>query len=147
MTDSLIKRLDAAERGSRELDGHIWWLVDRRAAERAYWNAGDNLTLLEGGYDENTISKPLSDAVPKGIGYIASTGNAPHYTNSLDAKIPGENIVHMNFNNAEESDTGMPNYIVMHVDKDDPTFERSFIGTHAVEAIARRIAALKAMVR
>ena len=71
-------------------------------------------------------------------GFYPSVGiaekDAPHYTTSLDAAVPGENIVEMYRFGPDLK------FRVRHSWGDG----RSAIGEHKSEAIARRIAALKA---
>jgi hypothetical protein len=57
----------------RETDALIWWQINRKAAERIYWNAATGLP------------KPLGDAIPAGLGKLAVEMNAPKFTESLDA--------------------------------------------------------------
>ena len=126
MTDTplegLIAKLIAGE-GSRELDAQIWESVNFRAALRCYWSAA--------------AGKPVQlHSLPEsGLGWLAVKNNAPHYTTSIDAKLPGENIVEL-----ARIGRSYRFYRVWHVDEHD----RRFNGEHAVEAIARRIAALRA---
>ena len=72
---AVIARLEAATEGLRELDAEIWWIVNRAAAARAYWNAAPGLP------------RELGDGMPKGVGRIAVQCYAPAYTTSLDAAI------------------------------------------------------------
>lgn len=72
----LIERLERATGPDRELDMRIWWLLDRKSAERTYWNAA--------------TGKPraLGDELPtSGLGVLAMKERAPHYTASLDAAL------------------------------------------------------------
>ena len=73
--DALIAKLEAATEGSRELNGEIWWVVDRRAAEVTYRNAALG----------NPIAIP--DKMPGGLGRLVVTQYAPHYTTSIDAAL------------------------------------------------------------
>ncbi len=73
--NELIEALERAEVGSREMDGEIWWLVDRPAAGCMFRNAA---TGLPG---------PLPDKIPPGLGRLAVQNNAPAFTTSLDAAL------------------------------------------------------------
>ena len=71
---TLIKKLEQATEGSRELDAEIWWQTNRRAAERAYWNGALGTPTA------------LPDEMPTtGLGALAVKIGAPHYTTSVDA--------------------------------------------------------------
>lgn len=106
--DKLIAELEAATAGSRELDEKIapyaGWKRDPR---RSDWIDPDN----------------PSHAV----------SSVPHYSTSLDAKLPRENIQYVSYNPA----TG--NWGATHVNGKTRVW-----GLGHTEALARRIAALKA---
>lgn len=73
---SLIARLEAAVGGDRELDGDIWWAVNRREAAICYNNAATGLPKK---WDE------LPAVMPGGMGRLAVRSFAPTYSSSLDA--------------------------------------------------------------
>lgn len=73
--EKLIAELEAATEGSRELDGRIWWLVDRASANRMYWNAATGKP------------QPLPNEIPDGLGKFAVQNLAPRYSDSLDAAL------------------------------------------------------------
>ncbi len=136
--EALIARLVAGE-GSRELDVRI---TSQLRPETPVMTDG-------GGYGPNAhaigytalseMIEPWTSGAPVDAraqnhhwDSLGVTVDAPHYTTSIDAKLPGENIVEM-------ARIGQF-YRVKHVDEHG----QQFIGDHAVEAIARRIAALRA---
>ena len=111
---TLIEQLEAAEKGSRELDAEIAVVIWPRLASMA----------------------PDTERGP-GHWYDPDVGPtyAENYTTSLDAGLPDENIIYMAFNFGaclweahQYNEGGFP-----------------FVGWAHTEALARRIAALKAM--
>ena len=118
MTDR-IAHLDAATEGGRELDYAI--------AKETGWQF----------YGENEFKE-------YGLFWREATPDEwkqlPWWTTSLDAALPGENIVSMSFREQGDYAPLGSYYTVFH---EDPHGDRHQ-GEHAVEAIARRIAALKA---
>lgn len=74
----LIERLKAAECGSRELDAELFWLFDRKGAERCYWNAACG---LRGALPDDW------NRIPLGLGGFAVVCLAPRYTESVDAAL------------------------------------------------------------
>lgn len=70
MTSALLEKLEKAECGSRELDAEIWLLVDPAAADR-------NM--------DNALERLAGNDAPEGP-------YAPHYTTSIDARLPSEDI-------------------------------------------------------
>lgn len=76
MLTELIQRLESASEGSRELDGAIWWQVNRKTAERVYWRAATGLP------------RPLpAGKIPAGLGRLAVEQSAPEYSRSIDAAL------------------------------------------------------------
>jgi len=74
----VIEKLEAASQGSRELDGELFWLLQRSNAERIFWNASPGLP------------RELPDRwvrVSIGLGKFAVVSHAPAYTTSLDAAL------------------------------------------------------------
>ena len=110
MTD-LLTRLEKATEGSRELDAEIYEDL-----------TGKHIEPLEAVSGETILWEPMHDV--------------PHYTASLDAKLPWENIVRTwrseGYWHAE------------HLNEDSYTF---FAGRAKTEVLARRIAALRARER
>ena len=136
MTDlpSLIRRLEQSE-GSRELDAEIVIALDLRAE----WCIGVGSLWID-----QTIPWPGNQPTIRvnnlaHLGDKNSTGNPPmgdyaHYTTSLDAALPGENI-----GCVMKNDVG---WHALHNAPDGKTFE----GHHPTsEPIARRIARLRGM--
>lgn len=72
---SLIERLEKAKGSDGELDARIWFVVDRAAASRCFWNAALGLP------------KPIPDDLPDGLGRNAVIANAPRFTASIDAAL------------------------------------------------------------
>ncbi len=112
--EALIVRLVASE-GSRELDIDI---------HNALFPPSPPTPLPPGeevppaGFGDDEISREMHEAL--------------HYTTSIDAKLPGENIVEMKLVGQR--------YEVWHRAGNGLTF----MGEHKIEVIARRIAALRA---
>ncbi len=109
---SLITRLEQAPEGSRELDCEI---------HNALY---DTRLFVSGSEVKNT----------NGIGEVWDA-DCPHYTTSLDAKLPGENIRHV------ESPLGTRRWEAWQCDGEG---EIEAFGYGNTEALARRIASLKA---
>lgn len=107
MTD-LITKLEQATVGSRELDGEV---------------AGSTGRLVFN-----------SSAGPVWHGGEKETEPVPHYTTSLDAKLPGENIV------SSYHDIG--GWTAWHVSPEANA--KQVMGRGHTEVLARRIASLKA---
>lgn len=112
-TDALLKHLEAATEGSRQLDGYV-----------AYAIKPDEALMKEVG--------------GQGISY-ANCVDAPHYTTSLDAALTWENIAHVH---APDWHGAQPpgRWQAAH----DCGEGRAVYGYGSTEALARRIAALKA---
>lgn len=111
----LIANLEAATEGSRELDGEI--------------------ALTEGW----TFQKMKGDAKPYWrkpgtVYYYMRADGPPRYTTSLDAALTGENIIDVRY-------VGGNQWMATHR---DVAHNREFTGRGCTEALARRIAALKA---
>lgn len=84
MTDDLIKRLDGAENGGRDLDVHIG------IAAGIGGRIGSDFAFSEGEHWRKGLGKRLEDAVndwPKSISNIAIFWHVPQYSTSLDAII------------------------------------------------------------
>lgn len=76
MWTRLAERAEKATRPDRELDAAVWWSVNKRSAERSFWNAAFGLP------------RPLDDdfdGLPAGLGRLAVVSGAPRYTASVDA--------------------------------------------------------------
>lgn len=71
----LLDRLMKATEPDRALDRDIWWTVDRKAAQRAYWNGATG------------IPKPMGDVMPEGLGKYAVGVAAPSYTSSIHSAL------------------------------------------------------------
>lgn len=69
------------------------------------------------------------------------TNEIPHYTTSLDAKLPGENITQVALHDVVE---GEPLGAVWEAWRTDPKTGHQTMGAGQTEALARRIASLKA---
>lgn len=122
----LITKLEAAPEGSRELNAEIWWVADPSSAWIAYCNAA--------------VGKPgpRPDKMPSsGLGALGMCLRAPDFSRSLDAKIPGENIIEMNWDEDECS--------AWHEKPIRDGGGRYSVGIGHTEPLARRIAALKAL--
>lgn len=117
---TLIEKVEAATVGSRELDAEIWWWVDHKAAQGAH-TSGVAFSNREWTEDEK---RRKGDAKVKQL--------APHYTTSLDAALPGENIVTVNRQFRDGREVWQAVQAGQHV---------AYAPT---EPLARRIAALKA---
>ena len=111
----LIARLEAAPEGSRELDAEVWAKVNGLEGEIT---AGWKLAR----WCWNVGSIGLWD------------DELPHYTTSLDAALPGESVIL-----SRRTDSG--NWAALHSRGDGAG---SIEGVGRTEALARRIAALKA---
>lgn len=73
---NLIDRIEGAEAGSEAMDAELFWLLERRSAERCYWNAAMG------------VPRPLpADFIPSGLGRIGVEAGSPPYTTSLDAAL------------------------------------------------------------
>jgi len=105
---TLLSDLQSATAGSRELDARaalaVGWVHQPNVAHNFKWR------------DPEGFDRP----------------NIPHYTTSLDSKLPGENIVQVHYDG--------DNWIAYHRGEDFG----SFIGIGRTEALARRAACLKA---
>lgn len=75
MLTELIDRLKAAPGPNQDIDGDVWWLIDRQSAERCYWTAGLGMP------------RTLGETMPAGLGRSAVRMNAPDYTHSIDAAL------------------------------------------------------------
>lgn len=115
-TKSLIKKLEAAAEGSRELDAEIFLECDDYGLEI-----------------QEHLKQPMAHYTREGwIACVAGqSAVTPHYTTSLDAKLPDENIIEMSW---DEDDCS-----AWHITKDGTLSE----GRAPTEALARRIAVLK----
>jgi hypothetical protein len=127
----LIAKLEAAAEGSRELDARIHVAVVNPA-----------VMTDPGGYrGERPVKYELAQDVfaDRGADFsdAADLLGAPHYTTSLDAALPGENIVKV---------ARLPHgkegwmWVALH----NPSTGASLAGFGFTEALARRGAALKA---
>lgn len=137
MTDlkDLIERLEAAEEGSRELDCLIHAAV-----------VNPDIMTDPGDYQGERPVRytPLSE-IASGWGQewrdLADLAQAPHYTTSLDAALPGENIVWL----ICLSD-GRRTWEAGHEDPEntDPDHGITY-ATARTEPLARRLAYLKSL--
>ncbi len=142
--EALIAKLVAGE-GSRELDVRI----------TAQLHPETPVMTDGGGYGPNAhaveytalseMIEPWTSGAPVDAraqnhhwDSLGMTVDAPHYTTSIDAKLPGENIVEMSKHDGV--------YRVWHADEYGED-GRQVKGEHKIEAIARRIAALRARAR
>ena len=120
MTDlkSLIAELEQAKEGSRGLDAKI--------AEDVVWEEGrgKHLRTLKRGFYETARSL------------------CEHYTTSLDAKLPGETIIRVKMI-AITTDNPW-GWEAVHSQYGLANNSKYFVGRGHTEALARRIAALKA---
>lgn len=110
---NLIAKLEAATEGSRELDAEIW--------------------ALEPCVEPDCLPDVKMRVIERMLGG-GDDSECPHYTTSLDAALPGEDIVFMR---------------LIHDGKGrwyeaQQSGSYSWTGKHKSEALARRIAALKA---
>lgn len=112
---TLIERLESEE-GSRELDFRLW----------CYAHGYEYGGLHENGWCF-IFKSPDGFVGSQDMGAVT-----PHYTTSIDAKLPGENIVAVN---KYEND-----WAAVHQAEDGNLYN----GRGKTEALARRIASLKA---
>ncbi len=116
--DKLLESLGSARRGGRELDIIICYLLGDTSSE-----AGKMIQLLiEEGYPWNVVAELLDEELPP-------------YTTTLDAALPGENIVLALHSPRRGS------WAAVH---ETPAGEQVLVWA-ASECLARRRAALKAM--
>ena len=113
---SLITKLEQAEQGSRKLDVVIWHFVETRfqRSDQEGWSI-----------------------VPRGNRTVKDDVFAPSFTTSLDAKLPGENIV--------SSYVNVARWTAWHVGPEANA--KQVMGTGHTEALARRSAAFKASLK
>ncbi|MDE2426279.1 MAG: hypothetical protein KGO96_10285 [Elusimicrobia bacterium] len=128
--DELVSSLEAATEGSRELDAYIWAAIHCpgqpvRVVEPATWK------------ERRYFCNP--DAAMDWIGYDL-LNVAKHYTTSLDAALPGESI---EMASIQRSQPGQPSKWAA-LDSGWPKNAKREVGIGYTEALARRIAALKA---
>lgn len=123
MTD-LIARLESATEGSRELDAEIGAEVRYFSDKAEDWMRGWQGPIAP--YPE----KPGHIACWHTDGRMSVWWSVPRYTTSLDAKLPGEDIVHI----YERQDGSWAA-----INRGSETW-----GDGRTEPLARRIAALKA---
>ena len=71
----LIERLEKASGPDRELNGAIFWIVERRRAQNSYWNVTPGKP------------QPIDELPVKGLGKLAVEVSAPAYTASIDAAL------------------------------------------------------------
>lgn len=117
----LVAELDQAKEGTRELDCEIHnSLTGRRC-------------FVSGVFIKDT----------DGIGHLWDASDlVPHYTTSLDAKLPGETIIRVKM---IAITTGNPwGWEAVHSQDGLANNSKYFVGRGHTEALARRIAALKA---
>ena len=128
----LIARLEQAPEGSRELDAEIHCLITPGRIVHP---------KSERGYTQDDLLHKARNAGLAQSEFISrSRGPSPHYTASVDAKLPGENIVQVKapgWNSVKPPGmweaacaTSLPGQLIY--------------GYGHTEALARRIAALKA---
>ncbi len=122
MADTLIAQLEAATKGSPQLNAKVWWGADPSKAWISYCNAA---TGKPGPRPDKMLSS--------GLGAFGMCSQAPAFTTSLDAKLPWENIVDVTVHDGI--------WKAHHV---DPKTGRSETGIGHTEPLARRCAALKA---
>ena len=124
--DELIAKLESAEQGSRELDRDIAEAV---------------------GYKVQIIRVPEGHPVFKeggGLEFMERDGvkvGIPPYSTSLDAKLPWENIQSLYAFDVVEDEPLGEGWEAWHVDRETG---RRTMGAGNTEALARRVAALKA---
>lgn len=136
---SLIAALEQAEVGSRELDGEIaiaiGWTCNQIGEARWLW------TALEDIEDPDDWTGPMCTDAGE---YIRGVhGSVPHYSTSLDAALPGENIIEIkriSLNNGEGEFLGHA-WVATHADQETDANNTAEART---EVIARRLAKLKA---
>ena len=115
--DTLIRDLEGETEGSRELDANIW-MTSVPGTTRKQWSYIHKASGKECFIDETREASGALIVVP-------------HYTTSLDAKVPGENIVEMN----RDEDK----WYAWHESK----LGKLFMGAAYTEILARRIAGLR----
>ena len=132
MTDDLIARLEQAERGSRELDIYIGAHVNGRDVHVSMNNellgtsrAPPHDVSILGWIDPGKHSNNFSEAGRK--------PPYPQFSTSLDAKLPGENIVEVRWTEFE--------WMAVQKIEGGGHIE----GKARTEPLARRVACLKAM--
>lgn len=122
--EDLIKRLEEATEGSRELDAEIALLVgythERQSRERRPW---------------------WRDPQGRRIGFDSWSDRPPPFSTSLDAKLPWENIVEMAWHETVPGEPLGEVCEAWHLNRE--TGKRA-MGAGHTEPLARRIAALKA---
>lgn len=136
MTDELIARLEAAEEGSRELDYAVAE-VALADMEITYGRGDCRITVAEA-FAHQRKHKIYS---PEYVGRCISPDGLPHYTTSLDAKLPWENIEEVALHDVVE---GEPLGTVWEAWHRDANTGKRTMGSGRTEVLARRVAALKA---
>lgn len=135
----LATQLEAATEGSRKLDcfladGLGWHSANPAFEYVRYWRQFD---------PKNHAYESISWSPPDDWGGGPWGTKLPHYTTSIDAKLPDENIVSVSWEDAYDWGGVVigKHWVAVHFS--DP---ETYAGSHRTsEAIARRIAALKAM--
>ena len=137
----LIARLEAASEGTRELDAEIWMLQGffRELSEKWQIPTSPKPTFVETWRTPG--GRELSPFFEDGGIWDDRADVPPHYTTSLDAKLPGENIVEMTWHEVIEGEPLGEVCEAWHEDRD--TGKRT-LGQGNTEPLARRVAALKA---
>ena len=137
----LIADLEAAPVGSRELDALIWAELDNRDVRQNQ----NNLILAKSRiapHDECLLGTVDPGELSSNFQIAGHTPPISHYTTSLDAKLPGEDIykmLHILYPRPGTYrclDGRSPPAPALYTDK--------YCGVHKSEPIARRLAALKA---
>lgn len=133
MTDtlSLVQRLEGATEGSRDLDAQI------EVINWSLWSSFRAIKFPRLEPDEVELAWSVDGVVSiNGVEH-----EAPQYTTSLDAKLPWENIEQVALHDVVEGEPLGEVWEAWHV---DPETRRRTMGAGWTEAIARRVAALKA---
>ena len=137
----LIKKLEEVPKGSRELDSFLadgldWHSANPEFAYVRYWRQFD---------PKNHSYESISWSPPDDWGGGPWGTKLPHYTTSLDAALPWESIVEAKLHESPDGDE--PYWTALHC-APGQAFAGSTIqvyeGRGCTEAIARRLAALKA---
>lgn len=136
---NLIYKVESIDWGNRELDARIWAEQDNRHVTQvgnkilATSRTAPNDQCLLGVIDLGEHSRHFEcDAYHK--------PPIPHYTTSLDAKLPWENICSVAVHDVVEGEPLGEIWEAWHI---DPETRRRTMGAGQTEALARRAAALK----
>ena len=133
LVDDLITQLEEAPEGSRELDAQIHAIVNGGYLEQTGHPDG---SIAVWGEDRGIKKASVSGHEYRDRDFICDAKFSPRYTTSLDAKIPGENIVSISELYLKRHGGYSPRWFAMH--------RNGIMGVGHTEPLARRIAALKA---